>query len=107
MTEPAATHPKRIQLRRTKGWRMPPNTVKVDRSTKWGNIFVAGRPNPLIPGAVVADRRHAYLLFRAHAPLNDDLVEAARRELRGLNLGCWCSPDEDCHADVYLDLANG
>lgn len=26
--------PIRIQLRRTKGWRMPPNTVKVDRSTK-------------------------------------------------------------------------
>lgn len=31
--------PKRIQLRRTKGWRIPPGTVKVDRSTKWGNPF--------------------------------------------------------------------
>lgn len=31
--------PERIQLRRTKGWRMPPNTVKVDRSTRWGNPF--------------------------------------------------------------------
>lgn len=31
--------PQRLQLRRTKGWRMPPNTVKVDRSTKWGNPF--------------------------------------------------------------------
>jgi hypothetical protein len=31
--------PKRIQLRRTKGWRMPANTVKVDRSTKYGNPF--------------------------------------------------------------------
>lgn len=29
----------RVQLRRTKGWRMPPNTVKVDRTTKWGNPF--------------------------------------------------------------------
>lgn len=29
--------PQRIQLRRTKGWRMPENTVKVDRATKWGN----------------------------------------------------------------------
>lgn len=33
------TAPRRIQLSRVKGWRMPPNTVKVDRSTKWGNPF--------------------------------------------------------------------
>lgn len=31
--------PVRIQLRRTKGWRMPAGAVKVDRSTKWGNPF--------------------------------------------------------------------
>lgn len=31
--------PVRIQLRRSKGWRMPENTVKVDRTTKWGNPF--------------------------------------------------------------------
>lgn len=29
----------RIQLSRQKGWRMPENTVKVDRSTRWGNPF--------------------------------------------------------------------
>ena len=29
--------PVRIQLRRTKGWRMPPNTVSVARPGKWGN----------------------------------------------------------------------
>lgn len=31
--------PQRIQLSRAKGWRMPANTVKVDRSTRWGNPF--------------------------------------------------------------------
>ena len=31
--------PIRIQLRRTKGWRMPENTVRVARPTKWGNPF--------------------------------------------------------------------
>lgn len=31
--------PVRVQLRRTKGWRMPENTVKVDRhrGSLWGN----------------------------------------------------------------------
>jgi uncharacterized protein DUF4326 len=28
-----------VQLQRTKGWRMPPNTRKVDRSTIFGNPF--------------------------------------------------------------------
>ncbi|MBN8831217.1 MAG: DUF4326 domain-containing protein [Sphingomonadales bacterium] len=35
--------PRRIQLRRTRGWRMPPETVKIDRSTKWGNPYLVER----------------------------------------------------------------
>ena len=35
--------PERIQLRRKKGWKMPENTVKVDRSTKYGNPFIVGK----------------------------------------------------------------
>ena len=31
--------PKRIQRKRTKGWRKPENTVIVDRTSKWGNPF--------------------------------------------------------------------
>ena len=31
--------PERIQRKRTKGWRMPPNTVSVTRPGKWGNPF--------------------------------------------------------------------
>lgn len=36
--------PRRIQLSRAKGWRMPENTVKVDRSTRFGNPFLCIRP---------------------------------------------------------------
>lgn len=39
--------PVRVQLKRTKGWRMPENTVKVDRTTKWGNPFRLEEPNGL------------------------------------------------------------
>src|SRR5689334_8129162 len=31
--------PQRVQLRRSKGWHMPPGTVKVDRTTLFGNPF--------------------------------------------------------------------
>ena len=32
--------PVRVQRKRTKGWRMPENTVYVGRGSKWGNPFV-------------------------------------------------------------------
>ena len=38
------SRPVRIQLRRIKGWRMPANTVKVDRTTRWGNHYRPGGP---------------------------------------------------------------
>lgn len=36
------TAPVRIQRWRSKGWRLPPGAVCVDRSTPWGNPFVVG-----------------------------------------------------------------
>jgi hypothetical protein len=103
--------PERIQLKRTKGWRMPDNTVKVDRSTKWGNPFVPGKENPVIAGRVVEDRRHAWSLYLGFAPLNVTLVAAARAELKGKNLACWCPApgayeDDCCHASELLKIAN-
>ena len=101
--------PQRVQLRRTKGWQMPPNTVKVDRTTKWGNPFVVGKPGGAYT-AKVMDRRHAYLLYKSIVEDNEKLVAAARAELRGKNLACWCphdDPYEDaCHAAVLLRIAN-
>lgn len=32
-------NPVRVQRKRTKGWRMPENTVYVGRGSKWGNPF--------------------------------------------------------------------
>ena len=82
----------RIQLKRTKGWKMPPNTVKVDRSTTWGNPFTFENSGGI----------HPALRFACEvAPLWD------LSPLRGKNLACWCKPAEPCHADVLLELANG
>lgn len=108
--------PIRVQLRRTKGWRMPPNTVKVDRSTKWGNPWRVGDIG--IPDAIEATRRFraATIGFTSNgsfcAPAAHprsyigSIIRDAPRDLRGKNLACWCAPGEPCHADVLLDLAN-
>jgi len=34
--------PVRVQRKRTKGWRMPENTVSVTRPGRWGNPFKVG-----------------------------------------------------------------
>ena len=34
--------PKRIQRRRTRGWRMPEGAIYVGRPTKWGNPYLVG-----------------------------------------------------------------
>jgi hypothetical protein len=105
--------PERVQLKRLKGWRMPPNTVKVDRTTKWGNPFIPGRPatSGSTVGQIVADKKQAFALYRATAPLDKNLVAAARQELKGKNLACWCAKNDtapdDCHAAILLLIANG
>lgn len=103
---------KRIQLRRSKGWRMPPNTIKVDRSTRWGNPFKVGTitTHPKTRRAIlVTGKEHAIALFALHLEMGDGLklAAAARQELRDKNLACWCKDGDGCHADVLLRVANG
>ncbi len=90
------TAPRRVQLSRRKGARIPPGTVKVARVSKWENPFT------------VADygREQAIALYRGW--LTDKLAAGALdlAELRGRNLWCFCKLTEACHADVLLELAN-
>lgn len=106
--------PIRIQLSRKKGWRMPPETVKVDRSTKWGNPFVKHDA-----GIAVASFRSLLRQTGAWWPIPTSkwpkgkipavgmtTVDDVKVELRGKNLACWCALDKPCHVDVLLDVAN-
>ena len=91
--------PSRIQRKRTKGWKMPPNTVYVGRPTKWGNPF---RPSEkMAAGEAVG----AYYLAMLREQLGFTVWDV-RAELRGKNLACWCAPGSVCHADVLLIEAN-
>jgi len=103
--------PERIQLRRAKGWKMPPNTVKVDRSTKWGNPFIVGRHGSQERCVDLYRKLMAgYLCLTTGNATAQELaytyVKQHRHELRGKNLACWCLPGTPCHADVLLEIAN-
>lgn len=107
---------RRIQRKRTKGWRMPKNSIYVGRPTKWGNPFIG-------PGAVDAYREwietgwrwrtgvvgpqnlHVEHVVGWETPPQRELL-GQLGELRGKNLVCWCKKGKPCHADILLELAS-
>jgi hypothetical protein len=114
--------PQRIQRKRTKGWRMPSNTVYVGRPTMYGNPFRVGeilsdglqawvyeaalkngidRSKPLTGPQVMA-------LYLAYTEINKGLFlfEQMLKTLRDKDLACWCKLDAPCHADILLKLAS-
>lgn len=101
--------PVRIQLRRSKGWRMPPGAVKVDRTTPFGNPFVVGRDGT----REECVRLHA-LLLAGYVPLSrpirpGELIDHRRWVMAHLHLlrdatalACWCPEAGPCHADTLI-----
>lgn len=70
--------------------------VYVGRPSKWGNPFKLERE---------ADRPKVLEQYRRWLASNPQLIEAAKKELKGKVLACWCAP-KPCHADVLLEVAN-
>lgn len=90
--------PVRIQRKRTKGWKMPDNTVYVGRPTKYGNEWTikAGRTRE---DCVAMYER----TINAYKP---EVIEEIKKELGGKDLACWCPLTLPCHADILLKVAN-
>ena len=111
---------KRIQRKRTKGWRLPEGAVIVTRPTIWGNPFVHDEPakaveayDRLIQGGTQSFEMGAgKLRFAPNAHPNcthwayAEFVREHIHQLRGKDLACFCPLDQPCHADVLLRLAN-
>lgn len=97
------SYPRRIQRKRTKGWRMPKGAIYVGRPTKWGN------PYPL--SGKLTDRSMRLTAVEMYKSWIEEQFESNPEmdisELHGRDLACWCNPDQPCHADVLLELANG
>ena len=89
---------KRIQRKRSKGWKAPENAVYVGRPTQWGNPF----------DVETYGRRLVVLNFRIRLKNLEVIGQLPKflEGLRGKDLMCWCPLDQPCHADVLLELAN-
>ncbi len=109
--------PERIQRRRTKGWRMPPNTISVTRPSRHGNPYFPGcgigfgnfdadmKPVhwPLETKAdAVAHFREYLRLMKLHEPTRYAVLVG---EVVGKNVACFCKLSDSCHGDVWLEHA--
>lgn len=107
---------KRIQRKRTKGWKMPENTIYVGRPTKWGNPFRLiqdciyvdagwrrGQVDKWVFWAVGNEKDiiNLYGMLFEKWPVavsgrpdfdywNDHFIKLDLTELKGKDLACWC-----------------
>jgi hypothetical protein len=101
--------PKRIQLCRKKGFKLPTNTVVVSRPSIFGNPHAVTPHLISLCGSKVEAQQasvSAYSDWLSGSAAGDEVKTLARQKLRGKNLACWCKPGEPCHADVLLKIAN-
>lgn len=107
--------PKRIQRKRTKGWRMPPDTRYVGRGTIYGNPITVRLGQEIFNLSMREAGENAVDMYRGwfDGTLNRNSWTDKQpptpeqiAELKGMDLACWCPLDQPCHADVLLDLAN-
>lgn len=82
--------------------KIPPDAIYVGRPSKWGNPYMV-YPHK---GALI---RVAHSLavnqYKEYIAEHPELIEVAKKELRGKDLVCWCAP-LPCHADILLELVN-
>lgn len=103
--------PQRVQRKRVKGWRMPPNTISVCRPGRWGNPWRVGMWRGYDAANAVSDYRR----WLARDPVvrssentfgKPPTCDEIKTALAGKNLACFCALGSPCHGDVLLEIAN-
>lgn len=117
--------PKRIQRKRTKGWKMPEGAMCVTRPGRFGNPFTVDMFGIDLSLKLFANSVHGiwdpYILrhqddiqflwaYAAHKRfmqrLGNHPTENIRYYLRGKDLACWCAEGQPCHVEILLEIAN-
>lgn len=77
--------------------RIPAGAIYIGRPSKWGNPFAIGPDG---------SRERVLAKYRAWLTTQPALIEAAKRELTGHDLVCWCAP-QACHGHVLKEVIEG
>lgn len=80
-----------------------PFEVYIGRPSKWGNHF--SHLPASCAEVLVSSREEAIEKYKQWLIARPELIEEAKKELKGKTLGCWCKP-KACHGDVLVEVAN-
>lgn len=92
----------RIQRRRERGFRLPPNTLCVDRTSKYGNPYK-------MTVDTAEERQFVIRMFKSDLWWRKELVREflSECEEKGIeHIACFCPLDVPCHGDVWLEVWN-
>ena len=87
--------------------------VDVTRPSVWSNPYAVDKGKPTAAKFLVSSLSEALRGYEEHLAARPDLIERARKELKGLTLGCWCCMDLNgkgtivCHAQILARVADG
>lgn len=83
--------------------KLEPYDVYIGRPSIWGNPF-SHLPNTLAKYKV-SSREEAVSKYEQWFLAQPELVQKAKKELKGKVLGCFCKP-LSCHGDILSKIAN-
>jgi len=115
---------KRVQRKRTKGYRMPENTKYVGRPTAWGNPFKLTPDGWIMYYSVNRKILDPWIYWSVTGGFClTDIVELYEcwikgefknytdlpnttdiEQLKGFDLACFCPLNSPCHADILIKL---
>lgn len=91
----------RIQRKRERGFRLPKNTLCVDRGGKYGNPYrMAADTNR----SIVIDLFRFDLKSRRPEMIQKFIDECEKKGIE--HIACFCPVDVPCHGDVWLEVWN-
>ena len=82
---------------------MPDNAISVCRPGRWGNPYKIGSPHPMT-GLPISQQDAVDLFVTLMDGDWDKTLWLS--PLKSMDLACWCSLDEPCHADILIKWAN-
>jgi hypothetical protein len=83
----------RVQRKRERGYRLPPNTLCVTRGTRWGNYSPSG----------TAESFREWIRNKPEL-IRDFLLVCEMKRIE--HIACFCPLENECHGDVWIEVWN-
>ena len=83
----------------------PKDAIYIGRGSKWGNPYSHKKGTKADEVVSTREEAIATTKYRQYLEEHPELKEAAKKELKGKDLVCFCKPAA-CRGDILLEVAS-